>query len=105
MSFDGNEGKQITLEEGAVLTRNFREAKMSSIKGMFIGRTHIEAILAQGDCKGIRVYMGKNQLGELELVMVGADSAENDLLNVIIDNGVKCPPCGSAANPLNGNLG
>ncbi|WP_341899818.1 hypothetical protein [Fluviicola taffensis] len=103
MSFTGNEGKQITLEEGALLTRKYRESKMNKTGGMFIGKTHIEEILAQADCKGIRIYLGQNSEGDFELVLVGADSNENDMLNVIIDNGMKCPPYPYASNPLNGN--
>lgn len=103
MSFTGNEGKQITLEEGALLTQRYRDSGESTTKGLFVGRTHLEAILAQADCKGVRMYLGKNANLEPELVLVGADSNENDMLGMIVDNVFRCPPCGSVANPLNGN--
>ncbi len=104
MSFDGNEGKRITLAEGAALTQRYRESKTSTVKGMFVGRKHLEDILAQGDSKGVRIYFGQNADGSPELVLVGADSNENDMLSIIIDQIKKCPPCGSEPNPLNGDL-
>lgn len=104
MSFNGNEGEPISLEQGAELTARYRTADPDSIKGVFFGRTHIEAILAQSDCKGLRLYYAKNPDGTSTLVMVGADSAQNDMLDLIIDFSHPCPVKCSAENPLNSNL-
>lgn len=104
MSFNGNEGAQITLNEGAALTKKFRDNHPDSIKGMFVGRTHVEALLAQSNCKGLRMYLGENTNGEMELVMVSADANGDDILDIIIDQMVKCPTTCPSANPLNSEL-
>ncbi|MDR0802672.1 hypothetical protein [Fluviicola sp.] len=104
MSFNGNEGKQISLEEGAEFTGKYRAANPNSVKAMFYGRKHLEAILAQPDCQGIRIYLGADTSGDKVLVLAGADSAENDLLDVIVEVGIRCPPTCSGTNPLNSDL-
>lgn len=104
MSFNGNEGARITLAEGAEFTSRYRANHSNSIQGMFVGRDHLEALLAQADCKGIRMYLGENVEGGLEFVFVGANSNEEDMLDLIIERTVKCPPNCANANPLNSNL-
>lgn len=101
MSFTGNEGQQVTLEEGAQFTARHRAANPNALKGVFFGRNHIEKILAQGDCKGLRLYFAENVDGSKTLVMVGADSTENDLLNVIVEFSIPCPDRCSSVNLLN----
>jgi hypothetical protein len=105
MSFNGNEGEKISLEQGGEFTARHRAAGTDSIKGVFFGKNHIEKILSQTDCKGLRLYFAKNADGNSTLVMVGADSAENDLLNEIFEMAVPCPNKCSTANLLNGNSG
>jgi hypothetical protein len=101
MAFNGNEAVQITLEQGAEYTQRYRAENPGAIKGVFFGRSHIERILAQGDCKGLRLYFAKAEDGVQTLVMVGADSAENDILNVIVEQAQRCPPYCASANSLN----
>ena len=51
---------------------------------------------------GVRIYFGLDKNGEQELVLVGADSNEQDMeKGVIIDNLTPCPNNCSSANPLN----
>lgn len=101
MSFTGNEGEQITLAEGGEYTLRYRAANPDAVNGVFFGRNHIEKILAQGDCKGLRLYFAKTEDGKATVVMVGADSAENDLLDVICERATGCPPTCGSINPLN----
>lgn len=101
MSFNGNEGEEVTLQEGAEYAGRYRSANPDAVKGVFFGRTHIERILTQGDCKGLRFYFAKTDAGNPTLVMVGADSAENDLLDVIIEMAKPCPDRCSTVNALN----
>ena len=100
MSFNGNEGGSIDISVAAALTKNYRDAHQGEIKGGFIGRTNIEKLLL-GASKGIRYYYGQNADGSPELVLVGADENENDILSLIIDVAAKCPPNCSSVNPLN----
>jgi hypothetical protein len=101
MSFTGNEGEQITLQEGADYTLRYRAENPNGVKGVFFGRNHIEAILAQPDCEGLRMYFAKNEDGTPTLVIVGADSNQNDLLDLIFERTVPCPTKCSSSNPLN----
>ncbi len=102
MSFTGNEGQPITLEQGGEFTAKHRASDPSGIKGVFFGRNHIEKILAQGECKGLRFYFAKGDDNNPTLVMVGADSNENDLLDLIVDFAQPCPVRCSSPNLLNG---
>lgn len=101
MAFTGNEGEQITLQAGGEYTLRYRAENPNGIKGVFFGRSHIEAILSQSDCKGLRMYFAKNADGSPTLVVVGADSNENDQLNIIFQNLLPCPARCSSSNLLN----
>ena len=51
--FTGHEDHFITLEEGALFTRNYRDANPESpVVGGYVGRDAIEAILAQDGVVG-----------------------------------------------------
>ncbi len=103
MAFNGTEGGLISLKEGAAMTAAYREAGINSIKGRFFGRDLLEELLAQEGCMGIRMYFGLDDESNMQLVLVGADSDEDDMLELILDNSVPCPTrCGSG-NGLNGN--
>ncbi|MNK00412.1 hypothetical protein D3C87_181960 [compost metagenome] len=104
MAFKGNEGEQITLEEGAAFTKRYRDKNPGAVNGSFIGGDHVQALLAQPDCQGLRVYLGGNEQGGLEFVFVGVDSNENDILDLIIERTIKCPPTCGGTNPLNSTV-
>lgn len=101
MAFDGTEGERITLAEGAALTAEYRRQNQGDILGQFIGKDLINEILAQSDCMGIRIYYGINSNGEKQLVVVGADSNEDDMLDIIADKMNASPPFTGASNNLN----
>ena len=104
MSFNGNEGEPISLEQGAELTARYRNSHPGSIKGGAVGRTNIEALLAQPGCRGIRVYLGENTEGKTEFVFVGVDENGDDMLNLIVDKTMMCPFLCGASNPLNSDF-
>jgi hypothetical protein len=103
MSFNGNEGEFITLEEGAAMTARFRSSvQPGTVIGQFVGREKLMQILNQPNCMGVRLYYGLNDKNENSIVAVGVDSNENDLTNgYIIDDTAKCPPRCSKQNLLN----
>jgi len=101
MAFDGTEGAQITLEQGAALTLAFRNRNFGAINGQFYGKDILNHILGQDDCMGIRIYLGLDANGNHELVLVGANSQEDDLLDLVAENGVGCPPRCGKQNELN----
>ena len=104
MSFTGKEGDFITLSDGASYTAAYRAANPGSTQGHFLGATKLKSVLAQANCVGLRFYYGINPSGEKQLVVVGVDSNENDLItgaSLILDKSVICPPnCGNS-NSLN----
>jgi hypothetical protein len=101
MPFNGTEGSQITLKQGAAMTANFRNKFPNDTKGHFFGKDILNIILSQSACMGIRFYQGINNYGELSLVIVGVDSNENDLLNFIGDVSTPCPNnCDKLNSPL-----
>jgi hypothetical protein len=103
MSFNGNEGDFITLREGSEMTKRYRDTiQPGEVIGVFMGKEKIKAILDQSECEGIRFYFAKNERNENNLVLVGADKNENDLVNgLIADHLIPCPPRGGNSNDLN----
>jgi hypothetical protein len=103
MSFNGNEGSVISLTDAADLTANYRATIVpGSTKGMFVGRNKVLNILNQQGCMGVRIYLGMNKNGDIELVVVGADSSEDDMeQGVIVDSMIRCPIRCGKANSLN----
>lgn len=101
MAFDGTEGKEITLSEGAALTATYRDNFPNETKGHFIGKDVLNDILAQSECMGIRIYYGIDSNGDKQLVFVGADGNENDIIGIIADYSKPCPSNCSSANDLN----
>jgi hypothetical protein len=101
MSFNGTEGSPITLAQGKTLTSNYRRANPNTTKGVFIGIDHINSLLAQTGAKGIRIYFGNENSPGNTIVLVAADSNENDILDLIINSGKQGPPYSGNANDLN----
>ena len=111
MAFTGNEDHEISLQDAAVLTKNFRDAQQSAnpILGMYFSKAGIEQVLNQTGCVGIRVYYGlKEDAPESmipTLIVCGVDANEDDMADgVLLDYGKTCPNNCSAANPLNAEI-
>lgn len=96
MAFNGNEGDWIPLADAKNMAKDYRLIFPNEKQGAFLGINKINDILRQNDCMGIRVYFAKNAAGDLTIIMVGADSNEADLTNLVLDVARPCPPfCGS----------
>ncbi|MBA2610547.1 MAG: hypothetical protein H0U95_01155 [Bacteroidetes bacterium] len=103
MSFNGNEGEQITLQNASAWTAAYRNGGTSNgVNAHFFGVEKLKLILAQKDCVGVRMYYAKDDTDKPALVLVGVDRNENDLYNgVILDRSVPCPSYCGDLNPLN----
>ena len=105
MSFTGNEGDYITLTQASAYTAAYRAANPGATKGHFLGATKLKALLNQSGCVGLRSYYAINtSTGEKQLVVVGVDSNENDIVGgsaLILDKSLLCPPNCGVANGLN----
>ena len=93
MSFNGSEGKVVTLTEAEGWTHAFQnQASQGEVIAHFFGRDKIMKILDQKDCKGIRIYHGLESDGSKNLVLVGADKDGVDMTSgIIVEKGIKCP--------------
>lgn len=101
MSFNGTEGGAISLSDGAAMTANFRRQNPNQIIARFFGREILEQLLDQENCMGIRMYYGLDADNQNQLILVGADQDENDILELVADISHPCPLACSASNPLN----
>lgn len=103
MAFDGREGAYISLEDAADLTANWRNGNNGSIKGYFYGKDKLQHLLDETGSEGIRIYFGETATGDKTLVLVAADSDENDIIvgGKILDFGEPCPSSCSVNNDLN----
>lgn len=103
MAFTGNEGEVVSLRDAGSWTANYRnQMEEGEPKGHFVGKNKIEQILNQEGVVGIRFYHAIDDEGKRNLVLVGVDSSENDIVNgVIVDRTVVCPPKCGTANDLN----
>lgn len=102
MGFDGTEGGAISLPDAAALTKEYRANNPGARIGHFFGRDIIEEILNQEGCVGIRIYYGvDSDTGKRELVIVGANEEEDDMLDLIADFSKSCPTNCSSSNDLN----
>ncbi|MDG1332612.1 MAG: hypothetical protein P8P74_09800 [Crocinitomicaceae bacterium] len=101
MAFDGTEGGAITLSEGAALTKEHRLRNPTAHKGHFFGKEILNQILDQEGCMGIRFYNGQDEDGNRQLVIVGADEFEDDMLDLVGDFSAACPSNCSTPNALN----
>jgi hypothetical protein len=103
MSFNGNEGDFITLREGSEMTKRYRDTiQPGEVIAVFMGKEKIKAILDQSECEGIRFYFALNREGKKTLVLVGADSSQDDQIDgLIADNCFFCPSFCGNQNDLN----
>jgi hypothetical protein len=101
MSFNGNEGDFISLNAAADQTKAYRTANPNSINAHYVGRKKLEDILNGSDCVGIRIYYAIKPDGTKNIMIVGVDSNENDLTDLVLDHTILCPPVCGNANALN----
>lgn len=102
--YTGNENNEISYEDAATLTANYRDAQIGEdyVKGEYFSTDSIQAILNQDGCVGIRVYYGIDENNVQRLVIVGVTANENDMVSgAIMEHGSLCPPYCGASNNLN----
>ncbi|TAK52117.1 MAG: hypothetical protein EPO24_15425 [Bacteroidetes bacterium] len=100
----GNSNQQISLADATKFTANFRSSVPgSAVKSGAFDKAVISQILGQQGCEGIRCYYGLKDDGAPAVILVGIDSAGNDMVNGILgENWFPCPPfCDKAGSPLN----
>lgn len=103
MTFTGNEPHDFPLDTASQWTANYRTSVPSGTPiAHYFGKTAIQEIFAQEGCVGMRIYYALDSNGNKQLIIVGVNSAGNDLYNgLIAERSIVCPQDCSAANPLN----
>ena len=105
MNYTGNEIHDISLQDAADLTKNYRDqftAEENYIKGEYFGKTALQSLLNQTNCVGARMYYGLKADQTQCLVIVGVDGSGNDLTTgQIMELGLPCPAQCSTINTLN----
>lgn len=108
MAYTGSEGSMITRTLARQLLNNYQSssafAANNNTEGILFGKDHLNSILAQPGCTGIRIYYGKDGImpsDAAQLVIVGINSSGDDMTGLILDAGLPCPThCPSAASKI-----
>ena len=106
----------IDLQKAIEMTRRFRENKENVLAEAYRNRNVLltcetftrdafDDLLKQNDCKKIRVYFGMEANNQVKVIVVGVNSADEDILPekgaLLTEQGLPCPPYCSASSPLN----
>jgi hypothetical protein len=104
MAFPPERNHKVSLEAAAALTKGYREvAAKGTPLGSLFPRDVFERLLAQPRCAGIRIYYGRNDRREHELLLVGVDETGDDMTDgEMFDISYPCPPYCGGGNVLNG---
>ena len=92
--FPGAEKHEITLEEARKhIQRHKKNPIHPKHHGGSFDRGAIDKILAQPECKALRIYHGRNEDGTPSLILVGVDVAGKDMTkSAIMEKISPCPP-------------
>jgi hypothetical protein len=103
MSFNGNEGEFVTLNDASRWTANYRNTiEPGDIIALAAGKDKLIELLNQEECLGARIYYGIGDDGKKNLVIVGVDTNGDDIENgLILERISPCPPRCPKSNRLN----
>lgn len=117
----GGTSEFIPLAEAVELNRRYRCDKDKILKPEVnpdvlpicetFNREYFDGVLGQSGCVGIRIYFGMKENGDVCAVVVGVNSANEDMINgnsgtsksedLIIENGERCPAACPPPSELN----
>ena len=108
MAFNGKEGDMISRTEARELLDNYQNSPAypanNHVEGILFGKDHVDDLLSQQGCVGIRIYYGKTgtlSADASQLIIVGTDVDGNDMTDKILDAGTPCPDfCSSLSTKL-----
>jgi len=91
----------VSITDAAAMNRNYRKACVNHPKGVYISEWTLNQILSQEDCVGIRFYFAMDDDGKMRLTYAGVKANEDDILGLVGNMGVLCPPSCGVSNALN----
>jgi hypothetical protein len=84
---------EVGLTEARDLIARSKRANPGQPSAGLVNREALDAVLAQKDCQGVRIYFAQKADGVRTLVIVGMDEFGNDLdEGLILDRLPLCPP-------------
>jgi hypothetical protein len=99
MALPDRKSHRVALDEAAAQAKRARDG---GIKGGYFHRKDLDDLLAQPGCVGIRYYYGRKGDGQDTLIVVGVDTAGDDIAKgVVMEDSFLCPPICGSANALN----
>lgn len=97
----GSSPHNIPLSDAIAMTTRARDAKLLPINAWRFERDIFDAILAQQDVEGIRIYLGLDKSNQPNLILVGTDTNDQDLAGGEIGElAWPCPPYCDPGSPL-----
>jgi hypothetical protein len=102
MLVPGNENHDISLQEASEWTSNYRTQNPGATKGFAFGKNAIADILAQPNCKGIRIYKAIDNNGKEQVIICGIlENGDDIVTGKLAERSIICPPDCGTANVLN----
>ncbi|MDB5196348.1 MAG: hypothetical protein JWP88_719 [Flaviaesturariibacter sp.] len=107
---------EISLDEAIKMTTLYRENKKAIDPQSLLAlsetfdRSALDRILAQGDCKKLRIYYGMDEKKGVHAILVGVNEKDEDILpkegmegdGELAEDGRRCPNECPPESPLNG---
>jgi hypothetical protein len=100
MAFTGKEVHEVSLNDAASMTALYRLTHLLQPRAVYFGKDALLEVLLQDQCVGARFYFAMDGLN-LTLAFVGVTADENDMLGLVCDTGLRCPPHCGVSNDLN----
>jgi hypothetical protein len=102
MAITGDEGGFIPLDEAVIWTANFRQ-QTGGTRAHLFGLNKLKELTADPRCVGVRAYYAIDYAGEKQLILVGVDALERDILDTgkLLDQSFPCPSACDFTSPLN----
>lgn len=99
MALPDRKSHRVALDVAAAQAKRARDG---GIKGGYFHRKDLDDLLAQSGCVGIRYYYGRKEDGQDTLIVVGVDTAGDDISKgVVMEDSFLCPPWCGTGNSLN----
>jgi hypothetical protein len=109
---------EIPVTQAAEMTRSYRTMNNDILKTEYqnqnllplcetFDRAALDTLLAQDDCKQIRIYYGMDENYKVHAILVGVDGNGNDMIphmpkdGVTMENAYRCPTDCPSASTLN----
>jgi hypothetical protein len=104
MAFTGDEAEEFPIDVASKWTAAYRANNPNKTVGHFFGYKIVQRILAQEGCVGIRCYYATDEQGKPQLIMVGTDANQNDIVTpgIVAEVSRPCPTFCGTPNPLTG---